>query len=164
MPYRFPLCKIKKSNPKRKEIRIIDFNYATPSAYFITICTAERKPILWDIVGADIIRPENLPLSKIGAVVEQGIGQISDHYQNVSIDKYCIMPDHIHMILSIHAEENGRILSAPTVSAVVGSMKRWVSKQVGRSLWQKSFYDHIIRNSQDYNEIWTYIENNPKKF
>lgn len=79
------------------------------------------------------------------------------------MDKYCIMPDHIHLLLRIEAE-NGRMISAPTVSAVVGSMKRWVSKTLGRSVWQKSFYDHVVRNRQDYEEIWRYIDENPLKY
>ena len=58
----------------------------------------------------------------------------------------------------------GRMVSAPTVSAVVGSMKRWVSKTLGRSVWQKSFYDHVVRNRQDYEEIWRYIDENPLKY
>ena len=43
-------------------------------------------------------------------------------------------------------------------------MKRWVSRQLGRAVWQKSYYDHAIRNMQDYDEIWEYIENNPLKY
>ncbi len=80
------------------------------------------------------------------------------------IDKYCIMPDHIHLILHIESNVGGRMISAPRLSMVVGSMKRWVSKQIGRPIWQKSFYDHGIRNQQDYDEIWEHIENNPLKY
>ena len=149
---------------KRKLIRIEDYDYSTPGAYFITVCTANREKIFWYGVGADIIRPENVPLSIAGKIMEQGILQISEHYENVSIDKYCVMPDHIHFILRIESDIDGRMVSAPTVSTVVGSMKRWVSKQVGRPIWQKFFYDHGIRNQQDYNEIWEYIENNPLKY
>ena len=150
--------------PKRKPIRVEDYDYSAPGAYFITICTANRENLFWNSVGADIIRPENIPLSPSGTVAEQGILQISSHYKNIFVDKYCVMPDHIHMILRIEANIDGRIISAPTVSTVVGSLKRWVSKQVGRPIWQKSFYDHGIRNEQDYNEIWEYIENNPLKY
>ena len=150
--------------PKRKLIRIEEYDYSTHGAYFITVCTANREKIFWDGVGADIIRPENIPLSIAGKIMEQGILQISEHYENVSIDKYCVMPDHIHFILRIESDIDGRMVSAPTVSTVVGSMKRWVSKQIGRSIWQKSFYDHGIRNQQDYDEIWEYIENNPLKY
>ena len=150
--------------PHRKPIRIENYDYATPGAYFITVCTANREKIFWDSVGADIIRPQNVPLSIAGKIAEQGVIQIAEHYKNVVVDKYCIMPDHIHMILRIESDTSGRMVSAPTVSTVVGSMKRWVSKQIGRPIWQKSFYDHGIRNQQDYNEIWQYIENNPLKY
>lgn len=145
---------------KRKPIRIEDYDYSTPGAYFITVCVNDRKPILWN-VGAATCRPS---LTKIGSVVETAILQIPEHYPMISVDKYCIMPDHIHMILSINTDEDGRQIAAPTVSTVVGSMKRWVSRQIGRPIWQKSFYDHGIRNQQDYNEIWEYIENNPLKY
>ena len=79
--------------PKRKSIRIEDYDYSTPGAYFITVCTANREKIFWDNVGADIIRPENIPLSAAGKIVEQGILQMASHYENVTVDKYCIMPD-----------------------------------------------------------------------
>ena len=90
--------------------------------------------------------------------------QISNHYDHIAVDKFCIMPNHVHLILVVQNNEDGRMISAPTVSTVVGSMKRWVSKQIGRSIWQKSFYEHGIRNQQDYDEIWEYIENNPLKY
>lgn len=150
--------------PKRKTIRVENYDYSTPGAYFITVCTANREKLFWNSVGADIIRPQNATLSAIGIKVEQGILQMASHYENVTVDKYCVMPDHIHLILRIESDINGRMISAPTVSTVVGSMKRWVSKQVGRAIWQKSFYDHGIRNQQDYDEIWQYIENNPLKY
>lgn len=82
----------------------------------------------------------------------------------VSVDKYCIMPDHIHLLLQIESGIDGRMLSAPTLSSVIGSMKRWVSRQAGRPVWQKSFYDHGIRNQSDYDSVWEYIENNPLKY
>jgi len=150
--------------PKRKPIRIDNYNYSTPGIYFITVCTANREKLFWESVGADIIRPQNVPLSKIGKILEQGILQISTHYENVVVDKYCIMPDHIHLILQIESCIDGRIISAPTVSTIIGSMKRWVSRQVGKAIWQKAFYDHVIRNQQDYDAIWKYIENNPLKY
>ena len=149
---------------KRKQIRIEDYDYSAPGAYFVTICTKNRAQILWETVGADIIRPQDVSLSVVGKIVEQGVLQISNHYDHIAVDKFCIMPNHVHLILVIQNNEDGRMISAPTVSTVVGSMKRWVSKQIGRSIWQKSFYEHGIRNQQDYDEIWEYIENNPLKY
>lgn len=145
--------------PKRKRIRIENYDYSMPGAYFITICVANRKPILWN-VGAATCRPN---LSKIGNIVETAISQIPEHYPMISVDKYCVMPDHIHMILSINADENGRQVAAPTVSTVVGHIKRWVSMQIGQSIWQKSFIDRVIRNDKGYRAVWEYIENNPIK-
>ena len=145
--------------PKRKPIRIENYDYSTPGAYFITVCVNDRKPILWN-VGAAICRPN---LSKIGAVVDMAILQIPEHYPAVSVDKYCVMPDHIHMILSINTDEDGRQIAAPTVSTGVGHMKRWVSMQLGQSIWQKSFIDRVIRNDKGYRAVWEYIENNPVK-
>ena len=149
--------------PKRKPIRIDNYDYSTPGAYFITVCTVNKEALFW-AAGADIIRPENVPLSAAGKIVENGILQIPSHYENVIVDKYCIMPDHIHLILRFGSNIDGRIISAPTVSTVVGSLKRWVSRQIGKPIWQKSFYDHGIRNQRDYDEIWAYIENNPLKY
>ena len=145
--------------PKRKQIRIEDYDYSNPGAYFITVCINDRKPVLWN-VGAATCRPN---LSKIGSIVETAILQIPKHYHAVSVDKYCVMPDHIHMILSITTNEGGRQVAAPTVSTVVGDMKRWVSIQIGHSIWQKSFIDRVIRNDQGYRAVWEYIENNPIK-
>ena len=152
------------TQPKRKQIRIKDYDYSAPGAYFVTICTKNRAQILWETVGADIIRPQDVSLSVVGKIVEQGVLQISNHYDHIAVDKFCIMPNHVHLILVIQNNEDGRMISAPTVSTVVGSMKRWVSKQIGRSIWQKSFYEHGIRNQQDYDEIWEYIETNPMKY
>lgn len=160
--------------PKRKHIRIENYDYSTPGAYFITVCVNNRKPILWNVgaatcrpnsnststVGAATCRPN---LSKTGSIVKTAILQISEHYPAVSVDKYCIMPDHIHMILSINTDEDGRQVAAPTVSTVVGHMKRWVSLQIGQSIWQKSFVDRVIRNDKGYRAVWEYIENNPVK-
>lgn len=149
--------------PRRKIKRVKDYDYSQPGAYFVTICTANREKILWEPVGADIIRLDRLPLSAEGEIVRQGISQIDTHYKNVSVDKYCIMPDHVLILISMTSGDR-RMISAPTLSTVVGSMKRWTSRQIARPIWQKSFYEHIIRNQRDYDEIWNYIENNPLKY
>ena len=86
--------------PKRKHIRIEDYDYSTPGAYFITVCVNDRKPIFWN-VGAATCRPN---LSKIGSVVETAILQIPEHYPAVSVDKYCVMPDHIHILVDISSK------------------------------------------------------------
>ena len=96
--------------------------------------------------------------------MDNEIKKLNTVYVAVRVDKYCIMPDHIHFIISINTDENGRTHCAPTISRVIKQFKGSITKQVGRPIWQKSFYDHGIRNPQDYDEIWQYIENNPLKY
>lgn len=153
-----------------KKIRLEGYDYSSCGAYFITVCISDRHGLLWKNVGADIIRPDGLPpLSDCGRIVDTAIQAISLHYDNVVVDKYCIMPDHIHLIVFIMpnknerlTKESGRMISAPTLSTVIGQMKRWVSRQIGYSIWQKSFYDRIIRNEKGYQETWQYIDGNPE--
>lgn len=148
-----------KKLPQRKKIRLQGYDYSTAGAYFITICTQNHRKIFWETVGADIIRPNEIKLSKYGLLVETAIKNISEHYENMVVDKYCIMPDHIHLLIS---STDGRMISAPTMSRAIGQMKRWVSKHAGSSFWQKSYFDHIIRNENDYRENWEYIDRNPQ--
>lgn len=148
--------------PKRKQIRLKNYDYSSCSAYFVTICVVNRNALLWN-VGADIIRPHEPLLSQYGKTVETAIKAIPLHYDHVVVDNYVIMPDHVHMIVFVAPNENGRIISAPTLSVIIGSMKRWVSKQIGFPIWQKSFNDHIIRDEREYQKIWEYIDTNPLK-
>ena len=158
--------------PKRKPIRIENYDYSTPGAYFITVYTANREKIFWSDRRGELCSPANVPLSDIGIIVDNEIKKLNSVYDAVRVDKYCIMPDHIHFILSIDTDENERTCRgelrspacAPTISRVIKQFKGSITKQVGRPIWQKSFYDLGIRNQQDSDEIWQYIENNPLKY
>ena len=79
------------------------------------------------------------------------------------VDKFIIMPNHIHIIIIIDCEQ-GRTQFAPTISRVVKQFKGAITKKVGYSIWQRSYHDHIIRNKEDYLRIWQYIEENPTKW
>lgn len=150
--------------PTRKQNRLTQYDYRTPNAYFITICTNNRRNLFWKDVGAIIDRPENVPLTSLGMVAQQSIRDISSHYPAITVDHSVIMPNHIHLLLQIHTDANGRSMIAPTISTVVRLMKGTVSKQAGFAVWQKGFYDHVIRNENDYQDIWNYIEGNPSKW
>lgn len=155
---------------QRKKNRLEGYDYGRSGYYFITICANERAEFFWDAsamrsVGADIIRPISPTLSQYGGFVETAIRDIPKHYTGVSVDKYVIMPNHIHMILSLPVK-SGRMISAPTkaIPTIVGQMKRVVSQKAGFPIWQKSYHDHIIRNDADYRRIWEYIDSNPAKW
>ena len=144
--------------PQRKRIRITKYDYAQNGAYFVTICSCERK-MMFGVVGATSGRPQ---LSDIGVIIDNEIQRISGIYDNVMIDKYVVMPNHIHMIILLQA--NGRPKAAPTISRIVAQFKGAITKKVGHQVWQKSFHEHIIRSEQDYLETWDYIDTNPAKW
>ena len=150
--------------PKRKTIRLKDYDYSNAGTYFITICIKDRKSLLWSKRRGELCSPADVPLSKIGIVVDNEIQKLNDVYPTVSVEKYCIMPDHIHMLLTIVVDMDGRTQFAPTISRIIKQFKGSITKQIGHSIWQKSFIDHIIRNERDYIEHYTYIENNPVKW
>ena len=140
--------------PQRKQNRLENYDYSQNGAYFITICVKDRKRLLSDIVGDDA----HIVPKKYGCVVEKYILNVPE------IEKFVIMPDHIHLIIKI---DNGSMwASTPTkkVENIVRSLKILVTKEIGKPIFQRSYYDHVIRNQEDYNEIWEYIDNNPKKW
>lgn len=142
-----------------------DYNYSSNGAYFITICTKNKENLLWKNVGANCVRPlDQLPLSKIGIVIENEIYKLNTVYENIKVDKYQIMPNHIHLIIFIYEDSNGRTQFAPTISRIIKQFKGSITKQIGFSIWQKSFYDRIIRNENEYQSVWNYIHNNPLKY
>lgn len=157
---------------QRKPNRIEHYDYSQNGAYFITICTQDRRRILSEIVGDGSPVP-----TACGKIAEEILKMIPEKYPNVSVDKYVIMPDHIHMLLRIDnvgdgfPVPQGRRNASPTMGNVIGWYKYQTTKQInmitntpGEKVFQRSYYDHVIRNQQDYDEAWEYIENNPKKW
>ena len=149
--------------PTRKNNRLKEYDYSTNGMYFITVCTKDKKPLFWSDVGAIIGRPQDVVLSKYGIVVDDAINSISIKYPNIVVMHYVVMPNHIHLLLLID-NINGRPMIAPTISNVVNQLKGYVTKQAKQPIWQKSFYDHIIRNEQDLDIHMKYIEENPLKW
>ena len=148
----------------RKQNRLKEYDYSMPNAYFITICTEKRRNLFWHNVGAIIDRPAHVPLNNLGIIVQRSIKDISKHYSMIAVDHYVIMPNHVHLLLQIKTASGGRSMIAPTISTGIRLMKGTVSKQAGFPVWQKGFYDHVIRNDRDYKEVWNYIEGNPGKW
>lgn len=152
--------------PNRKPNRLRGYDYSTANYYFVTICTKNKSHILWDklhdrshtLVGADAHIGPKHKLSHCGECVDKHIKTIP------GIDKYVVMPNHIHMIIGIGRDAGGPMLaSAPTqsLSQLVKSFKILVTKELGYSIFQRSFHDHIIHSESDYLRIWQYIDTNP---
>ena len=158
--------------PTRKPTRLKNYDYSQNGYYFITICAHNRKCILCDIVGEGFPLPQLTPQ---GEIVNKYILLVNEKYPSVKIDKYVVMPNHIHIIMSINNDgmqnNDGRGNPSPTISNVVGWLKYNATKQInkknnvtGDKIFQRSFHDHIIRGEKDYGEIWNYIDTNPQKW
>jgi REP element-mobilizing transposase RayT len=158
--------------PKRKNLRLPGYDYRQNGAYFITVCTKDRMPLLGEIVGAAALSGPHITLSHYGQIADQYIRNINTKYQHISVPVYCIMPNHIHLIVMINIHNSGSLRAAtptaatPTVSipSIIHALKTLATKETGISLWQRGYYEHIIRNGQDYLHIWQYIETNPAKW
>ncbi len=138
--------------PVRKNPRIPNYDYSTPGYYFVTICTAGKRCIF----GA----PGEL--NRYGHIARQCLADISAHFSGVTVDQSVVMPNHIHIILVLHQ-------AGAALCAIVGQYKSAVTKRIhridpGLEVWQTSFHDHIIRNEQDYQRIWSYIDANPARW
>jgi len=144
---------MKDNLPQRKHIRLKHYDYSLEGYYFITICTKNRECILSKIKLNDN-KSYKMTLTSIGEMVDKYIKKIQNIYFNISIDEFIIMPNHIHIILIIHKKENN------TVSRIIQQFKGLVTKELGFSIWQKLFHEHIIRNEKEYLMIKQYIINN----
>ena len=153
----------------RKNPRLLSYDYSQCGGYFVTICTQDRRQILSKICREDPCgRPKAVP-SSLGQIAIEELQNIAQKF-NIQVDCYVIMPDHIHLLLRFD-RDNGTGNPSPTLGNVIGWYKYQVTKQANTQLnnlsgklFQRSYYDHVIRNQQDYNEAWNYIENNPRKW
>ena len=170
-----------KELPQRKRLRLQNFDYSSTGAYFITICTNDRKTLFATRRGGFHIRPNDRKtlFAPVGAdsisarMVERTFLETIRQYDGVDSPIYVVMPNHFHAIITISRAD---MESAPTVSEIIQSFKRYstveYTKMVkegilppfDKQIWQRSFYDHIIRNRDDYNEIYKYIYENPMKW
>ena len=164
-----------KNLSQRKSTRWLGFDYSRGGAYFLTICTQDRKMILSTIAKTETAKPvgddaHGVPkarLTKIGKIVEKYILS-TNNVKGVSVGDFVIMPNHIHLILFIDEDGTPRA-SSPTrqtsiVSNCVSTLKRFVNKEIGENIFQRSFYDRIIRSRDEYMEICNYVVLNPENW
>lgn len=154
----------------RKKIRLPDFDYSQPGIFFVTIVTQDRKPLFGKIVDG------NMVLNEVGRMVEDVWLSIPAHFPQVELGEFVVMPNHVHGIISIivgarHAvplqrdtmEQFGQPIpgSLPTI---IRSFKSAATRRfhqfpyhVEDRLWQRNYYEHVIRNERDYKAIYDYI-------
>jgi len=124
--------------PRRFSLRLPGFDYSTPGAYFITICARDRRCIL----------------AGFKDVITACWNDIPKHFPHVTLDSFVVMPNHVHGILILDEQ-------ARSISVVIGAFKAAVSKQLGNPMWQRNYWEHIIRSGKALDRIRQYIEDNP---
>lgn len=178
---------MEKSLRNRQPIRLKGYDYSTPGAYFITICTHHMECLFGDVIDT------NMVLNEAGEMVNKCWISLTDRFGNISLDQYIIMPDHFHGIIMINdtannnANRRGEVISpyfenivntggeTPplrkyTLGQMVAFFKYQSTKIINQiyeipnyHIWHRNYYDHIIRNQNELNEIRKYIINNPIK-
>jgi REP element-mobilizing transposase RayT len=159
--------------------RLKTWNYGGSGWYFITICTNGKQPFFGKI------RHGTMQLSKMGQIAKQCWAQIPDHFPNVQLDEFVIMPDHVHGIIVIkspvethnHAsnpitiQSNGNKFGpqSKNLASIIRGFKIGVTQWARTNgspffMWQPRYYDHIIRDEDALKEIRQYIRNNPLKY
>jgi REP-associated tyrosine transposase len=172
-----------KINKNRRSIRLPGYDYTQAGAYFITVCTHERQCVLGEIVNGEMY------LNEIGKIVEQTWLEISKIRKLVALDVFVVMPNHFHGIIVMHDEalwtdrtglpnlrgardqEQPRGIQIGSVGAIIGQFKSRVTKRAkalgifpDSPLWQRNYYDHIIRDEEDLSRIREYIYSNPQSW
>jgi len=150
--------------PKRKNMRLKNYDYSQNNAYFITICTQNKQHLFGEIVGATLCGRPNNPDKVMG----KWLIETQNKFENVKIDKFIIMPNHVHIIMLLTGDHTGSPLpqivdwyKTMTTNEYIRGVKNGLFVPFDKRLWQRSFHDHIIRGETEYLKIWQYIDENP---
>lgn len=163
---------------ERRSFRLKDYNYSQAGAYFVTICTQKGKLILGKVVEDEMV------LNKYGQIVEQSWNELLNHFLNMKIDWFVVMPNHIHGIIALDDDGRGGVpppmgdsalggspLKKPKLGQMVAFFKYQTTKLIntirstpGMRIWQRNYYEHVIRNEDKLNKIRYYIQTNPLKW
>ena len=164
------MTKMTNEYEKRKHSRLKTYDYTNSGCYFITFCTKDRAHVLSSIVERGALTPPRVELTNIGKIAAEVIERTSVVYPGISIDNYVIMPNHVHLLIWISPVDGGVRAPRPTengsvsITEVIKAMKSITTRKIGTKIWQTSFYDHVIRNDEDYQTRFRYIKENPAKW
>jgi putative transposase len=158
----------------RRSIRLKGYDYAEPGAYFVTVCTRDRESLFGHVVNGD------MHLNEAGEVAQRCWEDIPAHFPFVELDAFVIMPNHVHGIIVVPGR--GTACRAPTIEqfakpsvgtipTVVRSYKSSVTRHVnlargapGTPVWQRNYYEHVVRSEPELNAIREYIQSNPARW
>jgi putative transposase len=139
--------------PERKSPRLRQYDYATSGAYFVTVCARARACLFGESLDEDI------RLSQTGQLVKRCWIDLPIHFPGMALDAFIVMPNHLHGIVWL-----SRAGHAPPLPVVIGSFKSVASRTAGRPLWQRSFYDRVIRDEDELRALQKYVVQNPLRW
>ena len=165
----------------RRSVRLKNCDYAQAGAYFVTICSRQRECIFGDVIDGA------MHLNEYGELIHECLYQIPRHFPNIEMDMHVIMPNHFHGIFMINSNCRGEVSSPSrnsnkrikkggvtpplrkrTLGQIVAYFKYQTSKQInkirnspGMPVWQRNYFERVIRNENELNKIRQYIQNNP---
>jgi len=154
----------------RKSIRVKGYDYSQMGGYDVTVCTHAHKCVFGNVKNGEMV------LNDAGKMIDKWWQKIPDKYNTVEIDEYRVMPNHFHGIIKFVGADACARLSAPTVGTVIQWFKTMSTNEYIRNvktekwlpfdkrLWQRNYYEHIIRNESDLTRVQEYIVNNPAKW
>ncbi len=163
--------------PSRRSIRLKGFDYSQAGLYFITICTHNRSCLFGEIQDGA------MRLNDTGRIVSECWLEIPRHFPGVQLDAFVVMPNHIHCVVVIlpqvghaisgqHAAAIGEAFAKPvagSLATIVRSFKAEVTRRVramqgpaAQQVWQRSYYERVIRTGKEFREVTQYIAENPK--
>ena len=148
--------------PRRKNLRLAQYDYSDKGTYFLTVCTKNRRCILASVGRDDLGAP--MEMTAYGRIVEEYVCAIPTAYPDVVLEKYAIMPNHIHLLISLADGAAGSPRPTQRIPRIVSALKRLTNSSTGEKLWQVSYYDHVVRNDEDFRRIWEYIDTNPVRW
>ncbi len=164
-----------KKGPNRKSIRLPEYDYSQPGAYFVTICVRGKEPLLGKIMNGEV------RLTKLGQIADEGIRQLPSRFPSIEILIFCVMPNHVHFIIantnmgrggvtppSASQGEGTSPLPKDTLGKIVGFYKYQTTKQINQArntpgirFWQRNYYERVIRNDRELQATYDYIIANP---
>lgn len=157
----------------RRSIRLPEYDYGQEGAYYVTICTQDRKCIFGKIING------RMQLNEWGSIVNSFWDKLTEYYHGLILDSFIVMPNHVHFIIIIADDVvprgRGEVTSPlrdsakHTLGQVLAFYKYQTTKAInllnntpGRKIWQRNYFEHVIRNERSYNEIKKYVTENPR--
>ncbi len=148
--------------PKRKSLRLEGYDYSSPGNYFVTIVTQNRLNVFGEIIDEKLIK------TKVGDIIEDVLLTITVKYPNIQIPHFVMMPNHIHLIVQLYDHECLsdiiRWFKGYTTVLYIRGARANLWTRFNKRLWQRNYYEHIIRNQHSYEYIANYIIMNPSRW